>query len=62
MTKETLCARLDEALSEYVNDVESIAIDPYSSRPVTEGQLVEVQRQTFYALDAMKTAILDYLA
>lgn len=38
----------NEALSEYVNDVESIAIDPYSSRSVTEGQLVEVQRQTFF--------------
>ena len=61
MTKQELNAALDQALQEFANELESVAADSYSKRPVTEGDLCEENNQIFYALHKLKDILLDYL-
>ena len=60
MTKQELDAKLTQALESYKTDTIAL-FDPYGKRPVTDGELYEFARQTFYALNEFKTAILEYL-
>ena len=60
MTKQELEERLNQALEAYKTDTLALS-DPYGKRPVTDGELHEFARQTFYALHEFKTAILEYL-
>ncbi|BAK99948.1 hypothetical protein OBV_27500 [Oscillibacter valericigenes Sjm18-20] len=61
VTKKELESKLDEALKSYVKDTTCIASDPYGKRQITEGELVELSKQTLYALLSFKKAILEYL-
>jgi len=61
MTKAELKTALEQTLQDYRKDAESVAADPYSEEPATQGQLFEAQRQVFYALDNFKKNLLDYL-
>ena len=61
MTKELLRKRLDDALEEYKENVKDIASDPYGKRPVTEGEMYELQKQIFYVLDDFAKAIQEYI-
>ena len=60
MTKQELDAKLTQALESYKADTIALS-DPYGKSPVTDGDLHEFARQTFYALNEFKTAILEYL-
>lgn len=60
MTKQELDERLTKALESYKTDALAMS-DPYGKRPVTDGELHEFARQTFYALHEFKAAILEYL-
>lgn len=60
MTKQELDERLTKALESYKTDTLAMSV-PYGKRPVTDGELYEFARQTFYALHEFKTAILEYL-
>lgn len=61
MTKKDLENKPDEALDSYLTNTKCIATDPYGKRQITEGDLVEVSKQTFYALLAFKKVILEYM-
>ena len=61
MTKDQLRKKLDDVLEEYKKNVKDIAADPYGKRAITEGELVELQKQLLYTLASLTNAILDYL-
>ena len=61
MTKSELNSALDEALQEFVDEQKFVASDPYSKKPVTEGELYESNRQVFYTLHKFKDILLGYL-
>lgn len=61
MTKQELSAALDQSLQEFVDETKYIASDPYSKKPVTEGELYESNKQIFYALHKFKDILLEYL-
>ncbi len=62
MTKQELKAKLDGALKQFDENINLIAPDQYSKRPVAEGDLVEAMRQVDYVLSEFRNAILEYLS
>lgn len=61
MTKPELNDALDQSLQELVDELKFVASDPYSKKPVTEGDLCESNKQIFYALHKFKDILLEYL-
>lgn len=61
MTKAELESKLTDALESFKDNIDDVASDAYGKRPVTEGDLVEFTKQTFYVLSNFKDAILEYL-
>lgn len=58
MTKQELESALDEVLDAFRLDTDRI--NDYSNKPVTEGDLKDLAKQTFYALNGFKVKILTY--
>lgn len=61
MTKQELNAALEQILQEFVDELKFVASDPYSQKPITEGELFESNRQVFYTLHKFKDILLNYL-
>lgn len=61
MTKAELSDALDQSLQEFVDELKYVASDPYSKKPITEGELYESNKQIFYALHRFKDILLGYL-
>lgn len=61
MTKLELEQALNTAVENFRADVTSTFNDAYSKEPVTQADMVELSKQTFYALEEFKNALLKYL-
>lgn len=59
MTKDELKMKLDSALDNFVEETKRL--DDYGQNPVSEGELKEFAKQVFYAMDAFKDSLLEYL-
>lgn len=60
MTIHELEKELDKAVIDFSDEIRSEYRDA-SKNPATEGDISELARQTFYALDSFKASIIKYL-
>ena len=60
MTLQELDKKLSSTLEQFSNEIHSM-YDDYSKEPATSGDIAELSRQTFYALDAFRVDIISYL-
>lgn len=60
MTKLQFQEKLDKALNDYSSEI-LLNYKECGKTPVTEGDIVELSRQTLYALSEFEKAILEYL-
>ena len=60
MTLQELEQNLSNTLEQFSNEMRA-TYDDYSKEPATGGDIAELSRQTFYALNAFKTDIISYL-
>lgn len=60
MTTEMLNQRLKSALDNFEEETRR-EFDEYSKDSVTKGEIAELSKQTFYALDAFRKEIIQYL-
>lgn len=61
MTKIELEQALNTAIEDFIQNTSVEFRDPYNKEPATEADLVELSRQTTYALQNFKKALLEYL-
>lgn len=60
MTTKELNSNLEKVLEEFSNEMRQ-EYDDYSKTPVTGGDIAQLSRQTFYALDAFRKEVIRYL-
>lgn len=60
MTIKELDQRLTLVLEDFSSEMRS-EYDDYSNEPVTGGDIAQLSRQTFYALDEFRKEIIKYL-
>ena len=60
MTTRELNQRLEKVLNNFSSEIQR-EYDDYSKEPVTGGDLSQLSRQTFYALDDFRKEIIQYL-
>lgn len=60
MTTKELDQRLTAVLDDFSSELRQ-EYDDYSKAPVTGGDIAELSRQTFYALDAFRKELVQYL-
>lgn len=60
MTINELKQQLDNALDDYSHEISS-CYSHYGEQAATQGDIVELSKQTFYLLDKFKDSILKYL-
>lgn len=59
MTKSQLEQNLNEILERFKNELPEI--NPYDNSPATRSELLEANKQVFYALNDFKNQILQYI-
>lgn len=60
MTTKELNQRLEKVLSNFSSEMQR-EYDDYSKSPTTGGDIAQLSRQTFYALDDFRKEIIQYL-
>lgn len=53
--------KMDSAINEFAENIKS-QYENGSAQPISQKDICEVSRQCFYALHAMKAAIVEYLS
>ena len=60
MTKAELEKAFNDALENFKADMQA-SFDEYSKEPATQGDVAELARHTYYALNDMRNALIKYL-
>lgn len=60
MTKAELEKAFSDALENFKADMKA-SFDEYSKEPATQGDVAELARHTYYALNDMRNALIKYL-
>lgn len=61
LTTKELDGALETALNNFKSEIKLTVSDEYGKNPITEGDAVEIAKQTFYVLDDFKDKLIEYL-
>lgn len=61
MTVRDLESKMDKAINDFAEIIKA-QYEEGSNKPASEKDIIEVSRQCFYALHAMKDAVVEYLS
>lgn len=60
MTTHELNEKLEAALDSFIHEMQN-QYDDYDKTPVTAGDIAQLSRQTYYAMNAFRKEIIAYL-